>query len=109
MPDRTIFYCFALVVISLFRLMPKSSEKEITKLRVTSMKNRKETDFLNSPTQLERRKILKENCPAYLTDNNLTQVEGHNLSTVTAAITKDRATMYRTLRYFPRLNALYHR
>ena len=70
-------------------------------------KSEKDASYLNSATQVERRKILKENCPAYLKEKNLTPVEGDDFLTVGKHVLADVGTMKITARYFPKFKAMY--
>ena len=62
----------------------------------------KEPSFLNSATQIDRRKTLTENCPAYLKQTGQKAVEGNSLAAVASSIARKLTT-----RYFPRFRAIY--
>lgn len=62
----------------------------------------KDSSFLNSATQIDRRKTLFENCPAYLEQTGQKAVDGNSFAKVASAIGRKLTT-----RYFPRFRAIY--
>lgn len=85
----------------------ETSSVEHVNLKIPKQTFSQRDGFLNSETQLHRKKILQQNCPAYLKANALESVDSHDFKKVASVITKDVGTMRITARYFPRFRAMY--
>jgi len=98
------FYNFTESVDESKEIPKRSTQYQSASITKTSLrlKNQEKSSFLNSATQVDRRKTLSENCPAYLKEKGQKAVEGNDLATVASAIARKLTT-----RYFPRFKAIY--